>query len=100
MSNKTTSLRSHSDACLCSQINIAPLTGANIVGGVHETKLDEKTQSDDESGKQITNGALDQLRTKFGCDLRNVFDHIMACVPKGMKPFRGKNTQTAMTKRH
>mmetsp|Transcript_13479 Transcript_13479/g.21016 ORF Transcript_13479/g.21016 Transcript_13479/m.21016 type:complete len:252 (+) Transcript_13479:207-962(+) len=87
MGNETMSLRSQLDACSYSQLDIAPSTGADIVGGVYKIKLDQKTQSDDKDGKQITNTALDQLRTKFGNNLRDTFDHVMVCVPKGAKPF-------------
>mmetsp|Transcript_28792 Transcript_28792/g.40481 ORF Transcript_28792/g.40481 Transcript_28792/m.40481 type:complete len:590 (-) Transcript_28792:1954-3723(-) len=81
-------VQSRMDACSYGQLNISP---SNAIGidGVYDINLDLTTSENDKYGRAVVNAALDQLRTQVGDDLTKKFDHIMICVPSGVKPFIG-----------
>jgi|Transcript_31371 hypothetical protein len=88
------SLSSQMNSCSHGQLDIVPATGKGITNGVYSMNVDIKPKSSDKFGRDILNAALDQLREDFTENLEDSFDHIMVCIPKGVKPFTGKNIQT------
>lgn len=87
------SLRSQMNSCSYGQLDIEPSTKKGIVGGVYSINVDVAAQSSDKNGRKILNAALDKLREDFTEELSDSFDHIMVCIPKGVKPFTGKDIQ-------